>query len=685
MKKFLTSFFLMLASAQFALSCVYSYAYPFFEWDNPGNSLERGYFFRLKNILRNGLEGSLQNPKMKAKFEAVRPREKTSDEENPIYVKYRDSLSEYKEELSRVCWHNLPEGGNDGERGEIVSKFMPNLAEFQKLKGKISPQLFEYELGAAAYAEKKYEKAKKHFENALNMPENVRKMESAFMVMRSLQKINPKSDEVLKAHKIIEKLFEEGCPDPQKLAFESDGYLAMWHLKRAEYFEALQIYFDRYAIIKLSDMGEGKDWSESEESLLVALKKCVGANLEKMASNPVFAELATSYLVSGRNPYDKSGLLLLWVEILEKRGVSFKPHGGRIAFALYNMGEFDKAEKILPLADENEPLARWVKSKLLIRRGDEKTAARIISDLIKNYSDKGLSKLEEKDISFWGMLPNGFFLNSNNGKFNSERHLFLMNVKNNDPMRSRLVAEYGLLKFNLQDKIGAMECFFNADYLLDAAYVCEKLLSLCELKNYADANIEDKSPKADFVRAILTLRILKEENSLENARKYFSGGKDYVKFMETLADAMKTAKDESMPAEIRAVANWEIFTLYCEGAAEMFLEFFAASNRGRNALICLNGAGKKEDEADPAYLYAAFDHALKAADLMPDKALAARMYVSSRWKLEDPEHTIMAYKNLCGRCRGTKEGEFAWKAHWMPKEKENPRAVLEDLKKIYNY
>ena len=61
------------------------------------------------------------------------------------------------------------------------------------------------------------------------------------------------------------------------------------------------------------------------------------------------------------------------------------------------------------------------------------------------------------------------------------------------------------------------------------------------------------------------------------------------------------------------------------------------------------------------------------------------MYVSSHWKLKNPEYIQIAYKNLCKRGRGTKEGEYAWKNHWMPKEKENPRAVLEDLKKIYPY
>ena len=667
MKKFLMSV-LTFASAQFAFACGYSNASPFVDWHNPNYSLTKGYNFVLKNILRNGIDGSLQNPKMKEKFDALRPSEKTPDEENPIYIKYRKSLSEYKEKISHYkdfYWEDC------GNTGTTLSEFVSNVAEFQKLKGKISPQLFEYELGAIAYVEKKYDDAKKHFENALNMPENMRKMESAFMLMRSLQKINPKSDEVLTAYKKIEKLFDEKSPDPQKLAFESDGFLAMWHLARAEYFEALQIYFDRYLVINLSDFNE-RSWSESEESLLIALRKCVGANMEKMASNPVFVELATSYLVSGS--YDKNDLLLLWIEILEKKGVSVKPFGGKIAFALYNNGEFEKSEKILSLADENEPLVRWVKSKFLIRNEDYKAAAQIISDLIKNYSDGNLAKLKENEFAFCGFLPNGFCINSNDGKFNSERHLVLMNIENKDPMRSRIIAEYGLLKFNLQDKIGAMECFFNADYYMDAAYICEKLFTLEELKSYADANLDDKSKKADFVRAILTLKILKEEKSLENARKYFSGDKKYVEFMKNLADAMKIATDESKSAEIRAVANWEIFTLYCEGAAEMFLEFYE------------NGDNYYDAESNkPKYLYTAFDHALKAADMMPDKALAARMYVSSCWKLQDSKYILPAYKNLCKRCRGTKEGDYAWKKHWIPREKENPRVVLEELKKIYPY
>lgn len=677
MKKFLMSV-LTFVSMQYTFACIYCGPENSFDinWNNPNAALSHGYLFRLKNNLRNNMEGALQNPKMKAKYEASRPREKTPDEENPIYVKYRKSLSEYKEEISS---HRDFYWEDSGNTGIAISKFMSCVAEFQSLKGKISPQLFEYELGAIKYVEKKYDEAKKHFENALNMPENVRKMEAAFMVMRSLQKKNPKSEEVLTAYKNVEKLFDEGCPDPQNLAFESDGYLAMWHLARAEYFEALQIYFDRYAIINLSDLKDreytGIVWGESEESLMIALKKCVKVNLEKMASNPVFAELATSYLVSGRDPYDKSDLLLLWVEILEKKGLSFKPFGGKIAFALYNAGEYEKAEKVLSLADENEPLVRWVKSKFLIRNEDYKAASQIISDLIKNYSDGGLAKFKEDEFYFWGGLPNGFCLRSNGGEFNSERHLVLGNIENKDPMRSRLIAEYGLLKFNLQDKIGAMECFLNADFYLDAAYICEQVLTFEELKNYADANIEDKSPKANFVRAILTLRILKEENSLENARKYFSGDKKYVEFMETFADAMKIAKDESKSAEIRAVANWEIFTLYCEGAAEMFLEFY---DSGRPEY-------RYEERTTPKYLYTAFDHALKAADLMPDKSLAARMYVSSHWKLMDSKYIDIAYKNLCKRCRGTKEGEYAWKNHWMPKEKENPRAVLEDLKKIYPY
>ncbi|MBR4597482.1 MAG: hypothetical protein IKO42_03675 [Opitutales bacterium] len=663
MKKFFALCLFYLALSQFAGACCYSSSMPFVNWANPKEPFQDGFGLNFYKILRAYAETAPQNEKMKAKFEASRPREKAAGEEMPQYVEYRKRLENFKRQSGPYFWDG---GGEKISFSEVEAKF----AELEKLKDKISPQLFEYERGAIDYAGKNYEEAKKHFEAALNMPEDARKIEAAFMRMRCAQKINPKSEEIFGAYKNIEKLFGEGCADPQKLAFESEGYIAMWHLCRGENFEALQIYFDRCALIRASDLkGEFcAPWSESEQSLLAALKKCVGANLEKMASSPVFAELATNYLASRPN----ADLLAVWLEILEKKEVPLKSLGGRIALKLYEAGRFGDARRALELSEESEPLARWVKSKFLIMQGDDRAAAEIVADLIKNYSENGLEKFEDGGFDFWGILPNEYFVHSNGGEFDSERHSVLAETKILSPLRSKIIAEYGVLKFSAQDKAGALDCFLNAGYMMDAAYVCEVLMGLEELKAYAKSRLGDKSRNADFVRAILSLRVLKEENSLEGARKYFTGGEKYVEFMESLALALKISADASKPDAVRAAADWEIFTLYCEGAAEMFVGFFETSPEG----------GRSE-----AHLYAAFDRAMKAADLMPDALQASRMYASADWKLRwrDPKYVLPAYKKLCFRCKDTPLGRAALKSHWLPAKTEHPRKILEGLKKAYPY
>ncbi len=460
----------------------------------------------------------------------------------------------------------------------------------------------------------------------------------------------------------------------------------------------MQIYLDQYNVDSKRE--------NVETSIAMSLSKALNTRIIDLAKDSYLAELTTVYLLNCEPSRVKSWFdILCVIEKNEANKFNWKKWAGKFALTFYNRGDFTSAKKVIQLGDSNEPLLRWVNAKLMIMQGDIDKASETIAELIKNFSSK-LPIVNDDEVacdvgSF--KFPNGFYV----GKTPRSIPIF----ENKKPLHAKLISEYGLIKFDKGDYFSALDCFLNAGYYLDAAFLCEVILSLDELKNYADTHVSPHTQEADFIYSILSLRIFRETNSLETARKYYKGVNpkyvEYASMMKSLDNAIQTTLSSTSSSREKSIAHWQIFTIICNGASDYFASYFNPNDailyedkkqdeiyftsfcNSRHSEDANTLTSKKikqiksEYNIHKNYMYLAFEHAVKGADLMDDILLASRMYVSSAFKLKyrDPKYVDCAFKKLVNRCPNTPLTIEAKKINWFPKQIENPNVILLELKK----
>ena len=687
MKNFLIALCAVVATP--VVACGPNYLLPIINWYEPNKTLlSCGENFYEENpfaIYKRGVE----NKEIQKHF--LRSYEKL--EFQPKYTEaQKKSHAQFRKNLRKQC----------EDEGALTEQI---IEKFKNIPTGIPAEIFHYEIGALKYSKGYKIEAIEDFQKVLSLPKNERlskTIPAAFMIMRCLQKDNfcehIDSKKVIIAYNNLIEQIKQGFLDNQKLAFEADGYLAMQYYNSGEYIKALQIYLDQYNVDSKHE--------NVETSIAMSLSKALNTQIIDLAKDSYLAELTTAYLLNREPSRVKSWFDILCV--IEKNAANkfnWKKWAGKFALTFYNRGDFTSAKKVIQLGDSNEPLLRWVNAKLMIMQGDIDKASETIAELIKNFSSK-LPIVNDDEVarnvgSF--KFPNGFYI----GKTPRSIPIF----ENKKPLHAKLISEYGLIKFDKGDYFSALDCFLNAGYYLDAAFLCEVILSLDELKNYADTHVSPHTQEADFIYSILSLRIFRETNSLETARKYYKGVNpkyvEYVSMMKSLDNAIQTTLSSTSSSREKSIAHWQIFTIICNGASDYFASYFnpndailyedkkqdeiyftsfcnSLHSEDANTLTSKKIKQiKSEYNIHKNYMYLAFEHAVKGADLMDDILLASRMYVSSAFKLKyrDPKYVDCAFKKLVNRCPNTPLAIEAKKINWFPKQIENPNVILLELKK----
>ncbi len=682
-----------------SMACGPNYLSPIINWYEPNKSLaicgEVFYEEKPIDIYKKQITNQEIQKHYKRSYEKPELAPKYTEEQTKQHAQFRENLrQQYKN------WNE--ENGN----------FLKNFKDIPK---NLPLEILYYEIGALLYSENDAITATQYFKKVLSLPEKDRLLKtipSAYMVMRCEQKkFEINYQELINAYNQLNSYIQQGFADPQKLAFEADGYLAMYYYQNEQYMKALQIYLDQYN----STLNIGKNAEEinhensiARNSISMTLAKATNTQITELASDTHIAEMTTANIIIEAPSKLKSWFkILTWAEKANVNKFNWNKWAGKIALTFYNKGDFDLAKEAIQYGNADEPLIRWVNAKLMIMQGDIDKASQTIAELIKNFSTKSTPT----GYQTRGRLPNGFFIYNDELENKTPRNAPI--IDNKKPKHAKLISEYGLIKFDKGDYFSALDCFLQAGYYLDAAFVCEVVLSLDELKNYADARITANTPDADFIYSILTLRVFRETNSLEGARKYYKAisakHAKYITTMQALDNAIETTLSSEKSQRQKAIAHWEIFTIICNGASKYFASYFNPNDANiysdkeqyetefvsyeyssKTNLEEINTPTankikklKQEHDTNKSYLHLAFNHALKGADLMDDVWLAGRMYVSSVFKLKyrDPKYVELAYKNLIKRCPETPQAKEAKKLNWFPKEIEDPNVILKDLKK----
>jgi cellulose synthase operon protein C len=283
------------------------------------------------------------------------------------------------------------------------------------------------------------------------------------------------------------------------------------------------------------------------------------ARLDKLVADPLGQRLMTVYLFTrsgelGDTPVDDPAStpaqqaqaqaagaqrIEQFLAAVERHGLDPVAGADRLAALAYRSGKFDMAGKLA--ARDTTGLAWWIRAKLALRGGDANGAALAYAQAAKAF-------------------PAG-------EQWGSDMALE-MGLNDAIKPQCRVEGERGTLALSRGEYVAAMGYLYNAasQYWPDAAYVAERVLSIDELKNFVDAHVTAIPIKpraegdygrygipdapANALRALLGRRLLRAER-FDDALDYFEDPALKAK-AKTYVDARRGAQGGDQVEQAKA-------------------------------------------------------------------------------------------------------------------------------------
>jgi len=510
-------------------------------------------------------------------------------------------------------------------------------------------------------------KAQQRFAAVLALPaeQNAARIVWSTYMLGRIAAYQDNSAEAVAQFQKTRELVKSGLSDPLGLAVSSLGEEARLHLRPGELKQAVSLYREQMAYGSVGAANSLKQAARiiSKDSAL----------LDEALSDPLTQRLLFVYLYTQNVGIPLSSLqsylnksqeeasstapaLDVWQRIaasIEKQGIEQVDGADWLAAFAYQRGSFDLAQRLAE--KDKSPLAYWIKAKLALRAGDQPAALAAYAQAAKGFPSVDKSKSAAGDQS--------------NGS--------------NDNLIYRIDAERGVLQLARGEYRKALEYFYGAQYLTDAAYVAERVLTVDELQSFVDKHVPVPSSKdleaaANFttvpalqMRQLLARRLMRERR-FEDALRYFDDPKlkplaqEYQSaFKRTQGSAGKAEAWYALALVARHngmellgyelapdFANWGGNYEYAGGPTEVKGEFTTAGERRRFK------ASRAKPDARFHYRIVAADYAVKAADSLPlhSQAFAAVLCHAASWNvIHQPELATRLYK------RYVREGaSFPW-------------------------
>ncbi|HEY2737944.1 MAG TPA: hypothetical protein VGK45_06025, partial [Thermoanaerobaculia bacterium] len=320
----------------------------------------------------------------------------------------------------------------------------------------LPPELADYLEGAIAYHQGRRAAATAAWERLLARPAAERPLRStwaAFMLGRNAMKKDPEPadpgdpDTAVRWFERTRALASQGFADPLGLAFDSLGWQARAEMDRGRSDRALPLYLEQ------SRAGDGN-------SLRLACAEAMAAGpqaLARAAAAPRSRAILTAWVLTpGSDTHAKE-----WLRALKAAGVEHSEGADRIAWAAYQAGDFPAAEEWLARAPADAPMARWIRAKLLLRRGDLETARQLL------HQAAALPALDMDEASVWLYAwETGYGVHLATGPLAQGEEAAV------------LLAE--------GKRAEALDGFLHSGYWLDAAWVAERVMTTQELQAAVD-------------------------------------------------------------------------------------------------------------------------------------------------------------------------------------------------------
>ncbi|MFL6292786.1 MAG: hypothetical protein ACJ759_17985 [Thermoanaerobaculia bacterium] len=615
-----------------------------------------------------------------------------------LRVKVMDSVVRLRQDLARVRAAReeyLAAGTKPG-------RSMPSsgLAVPQPLL----PEFADYLEGAIAYHEGRDGDAVRVWERLLRRPAAERRFRStwaAFMIGRASIPGNP--DRAVKSFQLTRDLANQGFEDTLGLAASSLGWEAYAELGQDRYARALILYAHQ---ARTGDPGALTSLRLTCAGLLARPEA-----LARVAGNPEARAIFTTWIVS-RNPEG----LDAWKEALAAADVRDVKGADRLAWAAYLNGDFADAAAWLDRAQEQTPIAKWVRARLLLRDGKLDEARDLLAAAARDLPDLGIDMAEAMEIVH-----------------ETEEVL---------AAPQRALGEEAVIRVTRKDYTGALDRFLRAGYWMDAAYLAEQVLALDELKAYVDTTwpaelaAKYRPPTGDEWEPVLvggytapaperlarTMRYLlgrrlAREGRLRDAAAYLPA--EHRPTLERLAGHLDAGRDRKRSAAER---SRELFQAACltrrqgmeltgteiepdwtlvDGAYEVGAWTSDTRDSRRENRILRESpdeaARVQRNRVSPwkrfHYRYRAADLAWEAAGLLPSGDEKAGMLATAGSWIEhsDPKAADRFYKQLVRCCGSTDLGRQADELRWFPEadacpnEEERPRGTAPSEARIEKF
>ncbi|HKI00621.1 MAG TPA: hypothetical protein VKK31_01455 [Thermoanaerobaculia bacterium] len=583
-------------------------------------------------------------------------------------------LAEYKQERDKVLSYasEMDDWRQEG-RWRDTQPPRPEPPELTVPEG-FPGEIEDYARGAAAYYLGRPEEARAAWGKLLDRPAAERRRRStwaAFMLGRMAVESDPES--AVRWFDKIRGLAAGGFPDPLGLAAASLGWQARAEMGRRRFGEALELYLEQYR------SGDARALQSFRRVAARVFKDPEG--LRQTALSPRGRDIVTAWVLAGWPNLDLEEVDGLeevgnpeaartWLAAIDSAGVRELDGAERLAWLAYRIGDFAAAASWLERARADEPMALWVRAKLLLREGKLAEAEALLE---KAAATLPASPDYDDDYAWTdgGPPPAG---------------------------RDRALRELGALRLAQSEYVPALEAMTRTDAWPDAAWVAERVLTLGELRTYVKSWERRPHGSPTFeenrqrLRDLLARRLARA-GRYQEASAYFTDERKQ-KAMTGLTAALGAGRDARRPAAQRAES---LFEAACrtrhQGLEILGTELDPDWALGGGSLEGGTAIESRQDAAQhpflPAsagelararrsaprytatfhYRYRGADLVWEAASLLPDETdeKARMLAVAGSWlKYLNPEAADRFYKRLVRCCGNTELGRTADERRWFP-------------------
>jgi tetratricopeptide (TPR) repeat protein len=611
------------------------------------------------------------------------------------YAEVRNALTRFSS--GALVFANVGEPLEDGYQEEPVEpQVLP--ADLQVPEG-LPTEFTDYLQGAIAYHRGNLAAAVAAWETLLKRPEAERRYRStwaAFMLGKAHLRAQRPEEAVRWFQRTRELAGEKAFADSLGLAASSLGWEARAERDLGHFDKALVLY---------ARQARGGDPTGSSSLRFVARQaleagpEALGPVARSAEARDVFNaflvsdasapweiwELEEAEAAAGPDAPEIDPGVEAWLQALEKAGVKDVEGADRIAWAAYQGGDFAASRQWLDRAPADAPMARWVRSRLLLREGKLDEAQKLLDQTASTLPDPGMTE-DEMWIHSEG---------SAGGKIATP---------------ALASGESGVLLTTQGNYREALDRFLRGGFWVDAAHLADRVLPLDELK----ASVDEKWPAALIkdlpeypmhweglqatpnlaardIRHLLGRRLVRA-GRFEEAEPYLP--ENLRPTLDTLATGLRDGRDAALPAERRSAA---LFRAACvtrkQGmeltGTELDPDWFALEGQYEILNYPTEMAARAENphlkpgpdesqrmeqnrpEPDQRfhYRYRAADMARDAAALLPDGSdeKARILATAGSWlKARDPETARPFYQALLDCCGDTKLGREAKQVRWFP-------------------